>query len=304
MNIYVQSCGVEQDRDYSWLQIFAESTPKRQTPPLSEKVVTLIHNESPSVVLERLENEQLLLLIAGIEPEGKLDILDRQIRVSVAWVGESADESFLRRLAVSALQEETWKSLTEAIARAITYDDIIEEHPHQTSVRDNGFYASFEGLQNLELINESEKFSSEEPDLTKKIGRNSLEMRTMLADELYKCQLPFGEYPLVVVTGIKKRATLEDAGVWRSLSRLVEADNWEEIPPPESIADNGWAVIDLREIFALPLNSTIAILSRFVKIFSDLMSREPPSQSPEDEAINPDSEHREAQTKSESNAKE
>ena len=293
MNIYVQSRGFDQDRDYCWLQLFDADSPKRELPPLSEKVVNLIHNESPSVVLDRLENEKLLLLITGIEPEGKLDFLDRQIRVSVVWVGESVEELFLRRLAVSALQADKWKSLTAEINRAITYDDTTV----QPNGSENGFHASFENLRNLGLIDESEEFSSEEPDLAKKIGRNSLEMRNMLARELCNCQLPSGDYPLVVVTGIKKRATLEEAGVWRSLSRLVDADDWEEITPPELILDNGWGVIDIREILALPLNTVITMLSRFTDFFSAFLSRDS-SESSKGDSMTADWEHREGKTKS------
>lgn len=319
MDIYVQSRGFDQEQDYCWVQITRDGTTKRQLPPLSKEVINLIQGDAPSVVLERLQDERLLLLITGIEPEGRVDFLERQIRIFAAWVGNNSEEPVLRRVAIRALKEEERKLLTEEINQAVilqkdpevhnvapeyisevtlalqrhnfaspqdlvedlglpseiisrfingesvdyrnfinisqrlglewqeikesyitvTSGDMVVQQANQTAPEryiavnstQEGFHATFQDMLRFVSADESKDLpSGHPPDPIKKIGRNSPKLRNKLAEELQRCHLPTEQGPLVVVTGIKKRETLENAGVWRSLSTLVDTDDWEEIP--------------------------------------------------------------------------
>jgi hypothetical protein len=226
MDIYVQSRGFSQDEDYRWLKISQGESAKIEIPPISVDVSKLIDNDTPSVVLTRLSEQLLLLLVTGIEPEGRIDFLDRQIRISVAWVGDNFEESLLRYLAIRALKEQnringslsSENSLTEEIDKAITLGG------------EYGFEVSPSSIEKLVSHNISEALlSSKSPNLTKKIGPNSPKLKNELAEELLNCHLPTETTPLVVVTGIKKRETLESYGVWRSLSSLVDTEDWIEV---------------------------------------------------------------------------
>ncbi len=214
MDIYVQSSGVELNLGYRWLHI-TESCQYRKEPPLS-LITNLIESESYSVVLTRLPPETLLLLITSIEAQERRDFLNRQIYISVAWVGKESDELILRQLAASALDENQQNYLAEKINRAVTIGG------------DDGFQVSFQDMQELVLKNQ-ELPVSQPPDLTNKIGRNSPKMKNVLAKELRKYRLPKAEVPLVVVTGVKERDVLEKARVWRSLSILVDTEDWQPI---------------------------------------------------------------------------
>lgn len=313
MNIYVQSRGYDQDKDYCWIQVLEDGTVKSDIPPLSKKAVSLIESSSPSVILERLPEERLLLLITGIEPENRLDIINRQIRIDLAFVGTNSDgdEFALRQLTARALIEEQRKLLTAEIGAAVEllkspdflqvypedidkvkvaleksnfessqglaaalslpdetvanfaegkpvkYQEFVdidktletsltrakeiylppdaktsspEEENIYTNFIDRGFYVSFSKLKAVvsgEVI--TEVSPREAPDLTKKIGSNSPELRAQLAEEIKRCKLPPETETLVVVTGFKKMETLTEANIWRGLSKLVDTEGWTEI---------------------------------------------------------------------------
>ncbi|HBE16913.1 MAG TPA: hypothetical protein DDW51_04695, partial [Cyanobacteria bacterium UBA11367] len=227
MNIYVQSRGFDQDEDYRWQKINRGESGQIELPPISVELGNLIDNDTPSLVLAQLSEELLLLLITGIEPEGRIDFLDRQIRISVAWVGDISEEPILRYLAIRALNEQEpsnsnlslENSLAAAIDQAITFGG------------EYGFEVSPSLMEELIFQSTSTPFpSSNPPNPTKKIGPNLPKLKNQLAEELQDCHLPREIAPLVVVTGIKKRETLESRGIWRSLSSLVDTDDWIEIP--------------------------------------------------------------------------
>ena len=117
MEIYVQSRGYDQDKDYRWIKVIEGGRVKEEIPPLSKSAIYLIESSSPSVVLERLPESYLLLLITGIEPEKRLDIIGRQIRIDLAFVDKYTNENelILRQLAVRALVDEKCKELTKKI---------------------------------------------------------------------------------------------------------------------------------------------------------------------------------------------
>jgi len=261
MDIYVQSRGFEQEHDYRWLQIYGDGTTKQQLPPISLEVTNLIDSESPSVVLEKLPNEQILLLITGIEPDERVDFLERQIRISVAWVGLNSDESVIRKLAVRALQQaEEQHSLIAEINQAVPLGG------------EYGFHIDSESMQQLISAHSSTQLpASKQPNLTKKIGKNSPKLRNQLAAELTEYQLPIEPGTLVIVTGIKKRETLENAGIWRSLSTLVEIDNWEEIYAKSwSSIKNNWQQTEHKNLLVW-LMLLIAIIPYFLEFMLKLI---------------------------------
>lgn len=226
MDIYVQSRGFSQDEDYRWLKIDRGESAKIEIPPISIDVSKLIDNDTPSVLLTRLPQQLLLLLITGIEPEGRIDFLDRQIRISVAWVGDNSEEDILRHLAIRALKEQdridyslsSEYSLTQEIDKAITL------------AGDYGFEVSPSLMEQLvSQYTSTSLLSHQPPNPTRKIGPNLPKLKNELAEELLNCHLPRETAPLVVVTGIKKRETLESHGVWRSLSSLIDTEDWIEI---------------------------------------------------------------------------
>ncbi len=313
MDIYVQSRGYDQDKDYCWVQVLEDGTVKSDIPPLSKKAISLIESSSPSIILERLPEERLLLLITGIEPENRLDIINRQIRIDLAFVtvNSGEDEFALCQLAARALIEEQRKLLTAEIGAAVELlknPDFLRVYPEDidqvkvaieksdfssnkelaealnlpektvgnfaegksvkfqefveidkklelsltrakeiylppdaktsspeedniyTNFIDGGFYVSFSQLKTVVSGEETAEVSpTEAPDLTKKIGINSPELRAQLAEEIKRCKLPPETEPLVVVTGFKKMETLAEANIWRGLSKLVGSDGWTEI---------------------------------------------------------------------------
>lgn len=313
MNIYVQSRGYDQDKDYCWLQVFKDGTVKSEIPPLSKKTISLIETSYPTLVLEKLSKEHLLVLITGIKPEERLDIINRQIRINLALVTTNSDEDELAlcQLVSRALIEEQRKLLTVEISqavellknpdwfklypedidkvkvafeekdfkdmqelatalnlsvatvsnfcegKAVKYQEFVEidkklelnltraqeiylppdakmsspeEDNIYTNFVDYGFYVSFSQLKTLVSGDKSGEVPPKEaPDLTKKIGPNSPELRAQLAEEIKRCKLPPEIEPLVVVTGFKQMETLAEAKIWRGLSKLVDTDGWIEI---------------------------------------------------------------------------
>ena len=217
MEIYVQSRGISQD--YCWL---TENSQHRVPSPIPQQITDLIQTEALSVVIARLNN-QLLLLVTGLEASDRTDFQNRKIRNSVAWLGEDSDkdERTLRALAVSALRG----SLKEEIDSAVK------------SGGEEGFQVCFEDIK--EITSRAKAGNQPlKPGMEKKqIGRTSDELKVQLANVLNQYCLPKSKsevqaiVPLVVVTGIQAREALEKAGVWRSLSSLIDSNSkgWEEL---------------------------------------------------------------------------
>jgi len=175
-------------------------------------------------------------------------------------VGENSDESVLRMLAVRALRGD----LRAELDRAVTFGG------------EEGFQVSLPDIEQLAL---TDKPANSPPDRTKKIGRTSQELRDELAEELEKYRLPSSEGPLVVVTGIKKAEVLENAGVWRGLSSLVEAEDWETIPETETEALSGYLTPELDQkmlknpqliLYLLMASGLYVILSQLLSFMQKL----------------------------------
>lgn len=231
--IYVQSRGISQD--YCWL---TENSQHRVPSPIPQQIIDLIQTEALSVVIARLNN-QLLLLVTGLEASERTDFQNRKIRNSVAWLGEDSDkdERTLRALAASALRG----SLKEDIDRAVT------------SGGEEGFQVYFENIEELTSRAKAENEPLKPGMEKKQIGRTSEELKRQLANELEKYCLPRSKseaqaiVPLVVVTGIQAREALEKAGVWRSLSSLIDSNSngWEELRNSSNKAPNNFLIFFL-----------------------------------------------------------
>ncbi|NER40023.1 MAG: hypothetical protein F6J93_39860 [Oscillatoria sp. SIO1A7] len=215
MKIYVQSRGRGQDEDYCWLRVTSENSQDLEVPAAIAKVSHLIQSESPSLVLARYDRE-LLLLLTGMEAKERTDLRGRKIRNSVAWVVEDSEENEqkLRAIAANYLQE----LLSDNIDKAIQFGG------------EYGFEVCDRAILEMETI---EKASNGDTKLECRLGKNSEDLRELLAYELESRRLPEDNGPLVVVTGIKSESTLKEAGVWRGLSNLVKpdsvkADRWKE----------------------------------------------------------------------------
>ncbi|MBD1803863.1 hypothetical protein H6F98_00015 [Microcoleus sp. FACHB-SPT15] len=212
MDFYVQSCGVAQEHGYCWLD---ENQKIVEEPDLIKKVKNLIESEAPSVVLAR-DSDKLLLLVTGLKASHRTDYRGRTIRNSVAWVDEdtSENERTLRALAARALRG----SLGEGIDCAVD------------SRKETGFEVSFKKIQELTATAKAKKQQLPLEREKKQIKPTSKEDKKELAEELEEYCLPKPKsdnqqvVPLVVVTGIQDKETLENAGVWRGMSSLVTKD--------------------------------------------------------------------------------
>jgi len=155
MDIYVQSRGYDQDKDYRWIKVIADGRVKEEIPPLSKNAISLIESSSPSVVLERLPESDLLLLITGLEPEKRLDIIGRQIRIDLAFVDKDTDDNelILRQLAVRVLVDEKCKLLTENISLCVELlknPDFLQVNPEDIDkVRVSLEKSNFQNQQKL-----------------------------------------------------------------------------------------------------------------------------------------------------------
>lgn len=273
--LYVESCGFSQEYDYRWLQFreqTRERTDKENLPAILLEALALVDSESFSVVLARQDGE-LLLLVTGLEPKGRLDFVDRQIRIAVAWVveDEADSERALRNLAAIALDPEELASLTIAISQAVTLGG---EEGFETDVAALFALVDKEKARELvadnppEMIPETipetipEKTYDKIPENIAKRAKISPERKRELAAELREYRLPPQSGPLVAVTGIKKEDTLREAGVWRGLSTLVKTEDWTE----DLSAGKNSAI--LLELLGLGLAATalLGFLTRFFKI--------------------------------------
>ncbi|MFB2923679.1 hypothetical protein [Aerosakkonema funiforme] len=217
MQIYVQSCGASPNHDYIWLR----DDNQQIKPPLLHCVDGLRQKNYPSIVIAKY-GEELILLIFGLTTRRGVDFQGREIFNSVVWIGKTADEAFLRMLAACALRKD--RGFLDVIDRAVIPCD---ERP--------GFKVAW---QQIKALNNRVKVGDRLPDKTRKIGKNSQKLRYELAEELSLSRLPDRQGAIVVVTGIVEGETLKKAGVWRSLSRLVDVENWHKVTEDKDLLIN------------------------------------------------------------------
>ena len=218
MEIYVKSRGKNQDQDYCWIHI-TDKGQQKQSPYIPEQVIDLIESDDFSVVIARFSGK-LLLLITGLK-SSRTDFQRRIIRNSIAWLGQGSDEPLFRQIAANALRGLLAKSI----------DSIVKISPSNKEC----FQALWEEFRQLTGKNEVGNLP---PDSNISIEENSELLRKQLADEIEKYQLPQQEGPLVVVTGIKARETLEKAGVWRGLSNFIRTEDRDKISQQRPIPPN------------------------------------------------------------------
>ncbi len=310
MDIFVQSRGFEPNKDYTWLNIKSHSESQKSKPPISNKTASLIQGDSPSIALERLSDQRLLLLVTAIETENRFDFHDRQIRISAIWIVPPSEEKTMRRFVARLLSVNGFETLTQQLDQAVLLLREPEEYKVKSecreqvnlalqnystnlgmdgatirsfangqpldykkfiiicqnlsldwrTIKDNadnpksleyGFDANFQDLELIYLTYPTnELMENALPNLNRKIGCNSPELREKLAQELRRCKLPDDNGPLVIVTGFKKKASLEQSGVWRSLSTLVKASDWEEVQEQDySQSGRNFLTVPISEIF-------------------------------------------------------
>ena len=135
-----------------------------------------------------------------------------------------------------------------------------EENNIYTNFIEFGFYVSFDKLSAaIAAVKSAEVSRSESPYLRNKVALNAPKVREQLADELMRCKLPSDTKPLVVVTGFKKMETMEEAQIWRGLSKLVQTEEWTDISPSKP-----------HERFSLSM--LIEMMSGWLKLLSEFIS--------------------------------
>ncbi len=209
MKVYLQSAGNSPDFDYAWQQ---------EVPSFLSRISGYIQSESPSVVLCRFDG-QLFLLVTALESATKKDFAGRVIRHSVAWVCDDNNENemLLRAIAVEALQG----LLSSKVDKLVDLD------------RKTGFTFREDDFQRLgnSIFQEGaiENSPLDDSEITRKIAKNSQKLKDDLAFKLQRFSLPSNYELHVVVTGIKSEDSLAQANIWRSLSSLVQSENWEPV---------------------------------------------------------------------------
>ena len=264
MEIYVQSRGYDQDKDYRWIKVIEDGKVKEEIPPLSKNAISLIESSSPSVVLERLPESDLLLLITGLEPEKRLDIIGRQIRIDLAFVDKDTDDNelILRQLAVRALVDEKCKLLTQNISLCVELlknPALLQLNPEDIDkVRVSLEKSNFQNRENLlvelnlseEIVNDFfEGKAINALDFAKIY--NTLELDSIKAKEIY---LPPGvEYS---PNEENIYSSFVNYGFYVSFSKLLEVislEKTEETPASratDSIRKIGPNIPELREQLA------------------------------------------------------
>jgi hypothetical protein len=242
MEIYVQSRGYSPNVEYCW---------QPEVPPHLNKISGLIQSESPSVVVGRFDKE-LILLVTGLQSFER-DFRDRPIRHSIAWIcsDNKHDERKIREIAVQALQG----LLRDRVNQCIEVGG------------ESGFKLVDRKLQEMTDSFKGEEI--EERDLkdlekSRKIGKNSQELRDDLKNELQKYSLP-KEYEIIVVsTGIKSEESLKKAGIWRSLSSLVKSDEWRDLSSSE-VKKSNFSLVAIAIIVIVTIVMMIVLMQSNLK---------------------------------------
>ena len=214
MKVYLQSAGNSPDFDYAWQQ---------EVPSFLSRVSGYIQSESPSVVLCRFDG-QLFLLVTALESATKKDFAGRVIRHSVAWICDDNNENemLLRAIAVEALQG----VLSSKVDQLVDLDRKTGFTFREDDFQRLGNSILQEGLQKGEI----ENFLLNDSETTRKIAKNSQKLKEDLAyNTLQRFKLPSNYELLIVVTGIKSEDSLSQANIWRSLSSLVQSENWKSV---------------------------------------------------------------------------
>lgn len=218
MAIYIQSRGINQDRDYRWLRIKSNQYYPENPDFLLQSIdnlvarpIDLIESQKSSIILVARRNDYCLL-VTGLKarPE-RTDFAGRSIRNSVVWICQKEQENIIRSLLIRALQGKLEPEIDATISNGGEY----------------GFEVDYQSL--VELFNSALNLeNNQNTDLSCKIGSNSESLRQEIALELQANPLPDRSGLLVLVTSIKSAAALKETTVWRGLSSRIDAEKLAE----------------------------------------------------------------------------
>ena len=271
--IYVQSRGISQDYDYQWKEINFDNNTQDivDCPLLVKSFKHLLDSKAPSLLLARSEKKLLLLITI---PSQRRDYMNRIIRNYVAWIGEEQDEQILKALAFRGLKSLIGEdySFQEEINNAVKSD------------RYKGFTIEINALEvnNLAPKIQVESESNLPSEIAKrKIAKIGSQLINELINVLKQYKLPTEDGALVVVTGNKAQSALEEALVWRGLSKLVKSEDWIEIQSNLKKKSGKHLKIDVLRISRLEriiLISLISILGvAVIIILSRILENSPPN---------------------------
>jgi len=102
MDVYVQSAGRDPEYDYYWLSVCKKGRFFRKCPPHIGEINRLIQSESCSVLLNRYD-EDLILVVTGLRSKERKDYCGRTVRNSVLWAGSINEEKAFRHFAAKIL---------------------------------------------------------------------------------------------------------------------------------------------------------------------------------------------------------
>jgi len=254
-SLFLRSKG--KSRDYTWLK--ADHTCGE--PPQYAEILEILDGESPSIVIlqsdSNYEPSQLILFISNSPSSHRRDFQGRVIRDSIFWVQENTleNDNFFRKVTACILQK------PEALQPI--FDEVIEFPIPEENEDSIGFDFNPEMLKDKLLRLEpsfSASLSTVNCSQSKRI-KSSESARKQLAEELLNREkLPQGYKFLVVVTGNKSEANLEKFKIWRSISKLVKSDEWEEVPNPEGTSSKKYAAIVILVISVLTVAIAVFLL--------------------------------------------
>ena len=213
MDIYIQSRGKNQDRDYRWLLITSDEHYPKNPDFLTQfianstfKPIDLIESQKPSIILVA-DRDNYYLLVTGLKAnEDRTDFTGRSIRNSVLWICQKdGNNAKVRSLLIRALKGKLEQQIDKTISAGGKH----------------GFEVDRESLEKF-----SDSVSNVEDnrntDLSCKIGSNCELLRQKLALELQTSSLPDCNGLLVLITSIKSASALKESGVWRGLSNRIK----------------------------------------------------------------------------------
>lgn len=201
-DIYVQSCGLGSNQDYSWQKINEDNSQRPEIPPLLDdkidkksktpKISDLYASQDPSLVILR-NGDKLLLLVTALKAVERSKKYGRSLRNSIAFVTQ--DEDLIRVTAARILKD--WESFRSIVDKAVNFD------------KEQGFNVNWQAIDNYLKESEINAIDSKDPDITIKVAKDSLINGVSrpnsaignLAEELKNHRLPELNDALVVVTG-------------------------------------------------------------------------------------------------------
>ena len=237
-DIYVQSCGLGSNQDYSWQKINEDNSQRPEIPPLLDdkidkksktpKISDLYASQDPSLVILR-NGDKLLLLVTALKAVERSKKYGRSLRNSIAFVTQ--DEDLIRVTAARILKD--WESFRSIVDKAVNFD------------KEQGFNVNWQAIDNYLKESEINAIDSKDPDITIKVAKDSLINGVSrpnsaignLAEELKNHRLPELNDALVVVTGNVSEDTF-GSRVWRGISERVTSEDWKSPPPKLRDKDN------------------------------------------------------------------